>query len=105
MPSRDPNNLDSFLSWIPILLISGFGGVAKYLTDRQYNKTRWNIWEFLSQILVSAFAGFIGGLVCVSSGLDQNMTWIGAGLSGYMGSIALNAFWRFFSARTGVNHD
>lgn len=105
MPTKDPNNYDNFLSWIPILCIAAFGGIAKYASDSLQNNDKWHLWKIISQLFVSMFAGFIGGLVCLSLGLDQNMTWIGAGLSGYMGSIALNAFWYFFSARTGVKNE
>ena len=86
MPTKDPTNLESFLRWLPLVFIGLFAGVAKYASDIQ--------------------AGWIGGLICLSSGLDSDLVYVGSGLSGYGGGAVLNAIWRgFFASKLGIKDE
>ena len=98
MPTKDPNNWESFLRWLPLVIIGLFAGVAKYASDIQAGKLHFSVGLFLCQVLVSMFAGWIGGLLCLSSGLSLELTCVGAGLAGYGGGAVLNAIWRGFFA-------
>ncbi|ABQ99920.1 hypothetical protein BV066_008540 [Haemophilus influenzae] len=52
------------------------------------------------------FAGWIGGLICLSSGLDSDLVYVGSGLSGYGGGAVLNAIWRgFFASKLGIKDE
>lgn len=106
MPTKDPNNWESFLRWLPLVVIGLFAGVAKYASDIQAGKLHFSVGLFLCQVLVSMFAGWIGGLLCLSSGLSLELTCVGAGLAGYGGGAVLNAIWRgFFASKLGIKSD
>ncbi|WP_037388226.1 phage holin family protein, partial [Serratia symbiotica] len=76
---------------------------VRYLMDIKSNKTTWSWAAALAQIIVSSFTGLIGGILSMETGLSVNMAFVGAGLSGAMGSVALTYFWeRIFG---GVNAD
>lgn len=103
MPEKDPGNFAA-LSWLVVIAISAWGGVVRYLMDIQANKAKWSWVAALAQVVVSSFTGLIGGMISQETGMSLNMTYVGAGLCGAMGSIALTYFWeRFFGVRENAN--
>lgn len=71
--------------------------------DVKSNKATWSWAAALAQIVVSSFTGLIGGIISQETRLSVNMAFVGAGLRGAMGSVALTYFWaRFFG---GVNEN
>ncbi|ENI1055665.1 MULTISPECIES: phage holin family protein [Serratia] len=102
MPDKEINHIFSSL-WVVFILIAGWGGVVRYLMDIKRNKAAWSWVNALAQIVVSSFTGLIGGIVSMETGLSVNMAFVGAGLCGAMGSVALTYFWeRFFG---GINEN
>lgn len=102
MPDKEINHIFSSL-WLVFILIAGWGGVVRYLMDVKSNKATWSWAAALAQIVVSSFTGLIGGVISMESGLSVNMAFVGAGLCGAMGSVALTYFWeRFFG---GINEN
>lgn len=101
MPDKEINHIFSSL-WVVFILIAGWGGVVRYLMDIKSNKTTWSWAAALAQIIVSSFTGLIGGILSMETGLSVNMAFVGAGLSGAMGSVALTYFWeRIFGGING----
>lgn len=96
MPDKEINHIFSSL-WVVFILIAGWGGIVRYLMDVKSNKATWSWAAALAQIVVSSFTGLIGGIISMETGLSVNMAFVGAGLCGAMGSVALTYFWeRFF---------
>lgn len=69
--------------------------------DVKSNKATWSWAAALAQIVVSSFTGLIGGIISMETGLSVNMAFVGAGLCGATGSVALTYFWERFIG--GVN--
>jgi len=70
--------------------------------DVKSNKATWSWAAAAAQVVVSSFTGLIGGIISMETGLSVNMAFVGAGLCGAMGSVALTYFWeRFFGGING----
>ena len=81
------------ITWLALLIIAGWGGLVRFLMDVKQGKAKW-IWiNALAQIVVSAFAGVIAGLISIESGASIYMILATSGISGAMGSVALSYFW------------
>lgn len=91
------------LSWLILLGIACWGGLARYLIDVKQNKATWSWINALAQIAVSGFTGLIGGLISVESGLSFHMILVTSGISGAMGSVALTYFWERLTGMKNAN--
>ncbi|MER2371651.1 MULTISPECIES: phage holin family protein [Photorhabdus] len=89
------------ISWIVIGFFAAWGGVVKYLMDRQKADRKWNWVSVINQIVISSFTGLLGGLLSLDSGASHYMTLIIAGLFGAMGSRVLENLWQRFFITTG----
>lgn len=98
MPNKEINHIFSSL-WVVFILIAGWGGVVRYLLDLKSNKATWSWAAAMAQIVVSCFTGLLGGVTSMETGLSVNMAFVGAGLCGAMGSVALTYFWERFFGR------
>ncbi|CND38800.1 phage holin family protein [Yersinia enterocolitica] len=88
---------DSFvLTWAIIGLLSAWGGLVRYILDKDNEGDEWSWVAVCSQAVVSAFTGLIGGLFSLESGVSRYMTFAIAGLFGAMGSTALQYLWHRF---------
>lgn len=105
MPTKDPSSLESLVSWLILLGIGAFAGFAKYANTAMENKSGFSWWFFLCQLVVSSFSGWVGGLAFELAGFGWTGICFGAGLSGYLGVIALKGFWRIFVSKVGASDE
>lgn len=86
--SLDKENTALFL-----IVISLIGGAVNYCIERSTNRKGESGFRFfLSQILVSGFTGFLGGLLCIEYNASLTMTLFVSGVSGTIGSSLLLEF-------------
>lgn len=78
--------------WILIGALSAWGGIVRYIVEIKEKKGKWRWGDLFLQIVVSCFSGFIGGLIGFESESSQYVTLIMAGVSGSLGSTAINIF-------------
>lgn len=83
----------TWVSWCIVGAIACWGGLVKYLVDIKRNKMAWSFGAAISQMVVSAFTGVIGGMVMHEAGSSIIMICATAGVSGTMGYVALVYFW------------
>ncbi|WP_411813672.1 phage holin family protein [Erwinia tracheiphila] len=102
MPSRDPGSY-GLLAWVLITAMSIYGGFVKYIIDVRTQKLAWSWVAALAQVAISGFAGLIGGLLAIESGLSIYYVLVAAGMSGTMGSVALNYFWERLTGMKNAN--
>ena len=93
------------ISWLIIGAFSAWGGLVRYLIDRQQTQTMWSWLGVITQLVISSFTGLLGGLLSFESGVSSHMTFIVAGLFGALGRSALAYLWQRFFGPTGVKHD
>ncbi|WP_145931779.1 phage holin family protein [Yersinia bercovieri] len=87
---------DFVITWVIIGLVSAWGGLVRYILDKDNEEDEWSWIAVMSQIVVSGFTGLIGGLFSFESGSSRYMTFAIAGLFGAMGSTALQYLWSRF---------
>ncbi|MDA5545061.1 MULTISPECIES: phage holin family protein [Yersinia] len=85
------------ITWLIIGALSAWGGLVRYILDKNNEEDEWSWAAVISQVIVSGFTGLIGGLISFEGGISRYMTFAIAGLFGAMGSSALQYLWhRFF---------
>ena len=72
-----------------LTVISLIGGVVNYCLRRGLYKKENKGLFFLSQLLISAFTGFLGGLLSIENGASITMTMFISGVCGTTGSTLL----------------
>lgn len=102
MPNKDPSSY-GLVVWVLIAAMSIYGGFVKYIIDTKTNKTAWSWVAAFAQVAVSGFAGLIGGLISIESGLSIYYVLVVAGMSGTMGSVALSFFWERITGMKNAN--
>ncbi len=103
MPKNDPGSY-GLIVWVLIAAMSIYGGFVKYIIDTRTNKTTWSWVAAFAQVAVSGFAGLIGGLISIESGLSIYYVLVVAGMSGTMGSVALSFFWERITGFKNANN-
>ena len=88
-----PNKNFDLVEWLIIIGLASWGGIVRYLMDIKASNIRFSLVGAIFQVIISGFTGFIGGLLGFELGLTDIMTYILAGMSGAMGSLALMYFW------------
>ena len=101
MFDKDPNSF-GLVQWLMLLFISAWRGAVRYIIDIRKNNTAWSWVNALMQVVVSGFAGLLGGLGAIESGASEYMIMISSGVAGAMGTMALDFFWLKY---TGVKSD
>lgn len=91
------------LTWLIVGGFSAWGGVVRYLMDRQGRRYNWSWMGVISQIVISSFTGVLGGLLSLENGGSDYMTFAISGLFGTLGSTALSYLWHRFMGKK--NHD
>jgi hypothetical protein len=89
-------------SWIYIILFGAWGGLVRYLLDVKSGQSGRNLFAALAQIIVSGFTGVLAGLMSQSLGTVFHTSLAVSGISGAMGVVALNYYWKKIS---GENND
>lgn len=102
MPYKDPGSYGLF-AWVLITAMSIYGGFVKYIIDVRNKNLAWSWVAALAQVAISGFAGLIGGLLAIESGLSIHYVLIASGMSGTMGSVALNYFWERIAGIKNAN--
>jgi hypothetical protein len=86
-------NLDKENTVLFLVVISFIGGIVNYCIERSTNrKGEYGFNFFISQVLVSGFTGFLGGLLCIEYDATPTMTLFISGVSGTIGSSLLLEF-------------
>ena len=76
-----------------------FGGLARLLSQKE----KAAMVNILSNCIVSAFSGMLAYFASVYFRLDQSVTFIIAGISGWMGPQAIELFVKTFLDKSGLN--
>ncbi|QEY15481.1 holin [Cellvibrio sp. KY-GH-1] len=95
----DNNGDHNWLGYLLCLGISLWGGLINYLSRLRGNGVLFSWAEFVIEIAVSMFAGFIVGLVAMSWDLNIMMAMALAGIGGHAGSRTLFLCTRIFHKR------
>lgn len=82
------------ISWVVVGVFSAWGGLVRYLMDNRGSGHRLHWMAALSQIIISGFTGFLGGLYGLEHGKSSLMTLIIAGICSTLGSTLLHWAWR-----------
>ncbi|MBA4712660.1 holin [Citrobacter sp. wls715] len=96
LPWKDPSS-NAFFSWIYIILFGAWGGFVRYILDVKSGRSGRNLFSALAQIIVSGFTGVLSGLMSQSLGTVFHTTLAISGISGAMGVVALNYYWKKIS--------
>ncbi|MCD4562236.1 phage holin family protein [Lelliottia nimipressuralis] len=90
-----PDDVQS-ISWVIVGFFSAWGGLVRYLMDIRPGKQRWRWMAVLSQVVISCFTGFIGGLYSYEMNSSPTMTLVIAGVCSTLGSTLLRRLWQRF---------
>lgn len=83
-------NLDIILSWVLLIGISFWGGVASFIRKMKDGHARaFNITELLGELVVSGFTGVLTANLCDSMGWSTSWKYFLVGIASHMGSRAL----------------
>ncbi|PTT46377.1 phage holin family protein [Aeromonas sp. HMWF016] len=91
--SMIPNDTQS-ISWIIVGFFSAWGGLVRYLMDIKPGGRRWRWMAALSQIVISCFTGFLGGLYSFEMNQSTIMTLLISGLCSTLGGTLLYHIWQ-----------
>ena len=98
-PPPSPENYP-LVTYLYVFLLSALGGFVSFMKKLKSGHVRaWNFAEFVGELATSAFAGIITFYLCQWSGFSPLLTAALVGISGHMGSRAINIMERFFETR------
>ena len=93
IPSKDPNNL-SLIAYLAFGFLSMWGGISAYLLVIQQSGRQFRWGEAFIQIVVSGFAGTLSMLFCWYINAPMALSGFIAGISGFMGTKAIELWER-----------
>jgi len=70
------------------VMLAVAGGLARMLSEREESRRKWGV--ILSELFVSAFAGYMVMLAARASGLDGDWLSVVSGVSGWLGAHAVD---------------
>lgn len=76
--------------WIFIGWLSAWGGVVKYIIEHPNSRQKIHLNELMKSMVISSFAGMMGGLLSFEMGMTHYMILLMSGLCGTMGSSAIH---------------
>ncbi|TWI69067.1 LydA family holin superfamily III [Pseudoduganella lurida] len=90
-PPHDPSfNLDVLLSWVLLIGLSLWGGVASFIRKMKEGHARaWNFTELLGELVVAGFTGIITANLCDYMAAPPALKYALVGIAAHMGSRAL----------------
>ena len=90
-PPPDPSfNLDVILSWVLLIGISLWGGVASFIRKMKEGHARvWNFTELVGELAISGFTGVITANLCDYMSAPTPLKYALVGITAHMGSRAL----------------
>lgn len=96
-----PGNLTETLSkspeafsWVMVGIFSAWGGLVRYLMDSKGRQKKQQCMSAITQIVISGFTGFLGGLYSFEHDKSPLMTLIIAGICSTLGSTLLHWLWQ-----------
>lgn len=90
MPEKDPMTY-SLLTYAWVAILSAWGGAVNWIRNRRTGRARpFNFMEMIGELITSAFAGVLTFWLCEASGIQPLITAALIGISGHMGSRAIN---------------
>jgi sugar phosphate permease len=102
---KDPLNypLKQYAFMLSTALLGGL--VSWYAKVRKGDVMAWNLSHLIGELCTSAFAGLIAFWICESFGFAPLITASLVGISGHMGTRAIQAFEDFAKARWGATKE
>ncbi len=94
----------SLITWALVIGLSCWGGLIRYLSRVRMGQEFSFAWMLVSMV-TSAFAGVLTYLLCCAAGISGPMAGAMVGISGWMGTEALNsleALWRKHMVETNA---
>jgi fluoride ion exporter CrcB/FEX len=88
-----PENVQA-VSWLVIGFFSAWGGLVRYLMDIRPAGQQWCWMAAISQVIISCFTGFLGGLYSYEQHNSVLMALVIAGICSTLGSSLLHWLWR-----------
>jgi len=82
------------------IIVAILGGIAREAKDRM-DRRPFSFWDFLSRLVIAAFAGLLVILLAADVGMSQQMVGAIAGVAGYSGVEAIECAKRIVKGRTG----
>jgi len=95
-----PESTQTFL-WLSVGIFAAWSGVVRYLMDKRDSGQHWSWPDVASQIVISGFCGFLGGLYSYEHGYSETMTVVVSGVSGAMSGGLLRWLWQRIFSNTG----
>lgn len=89
------------VSWVMVGFFSAWGGLVRYLMDNREPGLRGHWMAMISQVIISGFTGFLGGLYGLEHGNSPMMTLIMAGVCSTLGSTLLHWVWNRILSEPG----
>ena len=95
----------SFFDWMPSLayvLLAMSGGIARYLHSYTHGaKFHWGV--FSANAVLSGFSGYIFALVATSMQMPDNLTFVFAGVGGFLGHSGLEWLSEVIKSKINAN--
>ncbi len=83
-------DLDAVLSWMLLIGLSLWGGVASFVRKMKDGHARaWNFTELVGELVIAGFTGVLVANLCDAMGLPVPMKYALVGIMAHMGSRAL----------------
>lgn len=87
---KGPFDLGQIGTYAWVVTISMLGGAAQFYRNVKAGRARpFNLAEFVGELLISGFAGFITYLLCKAGNVNPYITAAFVGIAGHMGSRAI----------------
>ena len=90
--SEDPRipGLDALVTYLGVLVVSGWGGVVSWLQRRRAGAARpFSLIELIGEVSTASFCGLIAFWLCQEAHLSKYLTAAITGVAGHMGSRGL----------------
>lgn len=89
-----------------ILAIAILGGLVSWFAKvRRKEVPAWGVHQLIGELATSAFAGLLAFWICEWANFPQLLTLSLVGISGHMGTLAIQNFERFAARKFGVLAD
>lgn len=99
----DENHLASnAVSYFAMTIFALWGGLANYIRRARAGEVQYRIIELIGELIVSAFAGLVTGMLLLEFGTSQVLSVALAGIGGHMGTRLIYALEAALSARLGA---
>lgn len=91
--------IQTFGSYIWILMLAFWGGTASYISRIRRNKLPFSIIELIGEWCISGFAGVVMMYICLDLSMSTPITAVATGIAGHMGGRAIYLIEIWFTKR------